>query len=105
MSFDRPTGVPVLIEITTTNGNVDNITQAVLDYANGLLTGLAGFVIGADVSPFEIAGAIMSQYPSYYISLVEVSLQSPMDFTTDPIEIAVNEIAQTQLSYITVNVS
>ena len=76
-----------------------------LDYANGLINGLQGFVIGADVSPFEIAGAIMSEYPGYYISSVEVSLQSSVSYSTNPIPVGVNEIATTQESYITVTIS
>ncbi len=59
---------------------------------------------GADVSAFEIAGAINSVYPAYYISNVEVSLEASPDYATTPIAIGVNQIAQTQLSYITVNV-
>lgn len=100
--FDRPTTVGILIQVTTTNGNADNITQAILDYANGVINGLAGFVVGADVSPFEIAGAIMSEYPGYYISQVEISLTSPVSYTTNVIPIAVNQIAHTQSSYISV---
>lgn len=100
--FDRPTAVPVVIKVTTSNGNSGNIIQAVLDYANGLINNLSGFVVGNDVSPFEISGAIMSLYPSYFISKVEVSLQSSISYSTTTIPIAVNQIATTQQSYITV---
>ncbi|WP_422930149.1 baseplate J/gp47 family protein [Singulisphaera sp. PoT] len=102
VQFDRPTPVDILVKVTTTNGNAANIAQAVLDYADGLINGLAGFVVGADASPFEIAGAIMSEYPSYYIAKVELSPASPISYSTDVIPIAVNQIARTQLSYISV---
>lgn len=102
--FDRPTAVSVLIRVTTSNGNVNNIKQAILDYAAGLINGLDGFVVGNDVSPFEISGAIMSLYPSYFISKVEVSYISP-SYVTTTLPIALNEIAYTQGSYITVAVS
>ena len=102
VQFDRPTPVDILVKVTTTNGNAANITQAVLDYAAGLIDGLAGFVVGADASPFEIAGAIMSEYPSYYIAKVELSPASPISYSTDVIPIAVDQIARTQLSYISV---
>ena len=75
VSFDRPTSVGILVQVTTTNGNSASIIPAVLDYANGAINGLAGFVVGADVSPFEIAGAIMSENPGYFISQVEISLE------------------------------
>lgn len=106
VQFDRPARVGILIKVTTTNGNAANISQAVLDYAAGTINGLAGFVVGADVSPFEIAGAIMSEYPGYYISKVEISLStgSP-SYSTAIIAIGVNQIAQTQSSYITVIIS
>lgn len=109
--FDRPSIVNVAIQITTTNGNTANIVQAVLDYAAGLIqvtdqngsTGtLPGFVIGADVSPFEIAAAIVSENPGYYISLVQVSLESSISWSTTPISIAVNEKAATQIAWIDV---
>lgn len=102
VKFDRPEVVGVLIRVTTSNGNATNIANAILDYAAGLLPGLDGFVVGADVSPFEISGAIMSVYPGYFISKVEVSIVSPIVYSTDTLEIAVNEIAYTQNSYITV---
>jgi hypothetical protein len=102
VQFDRPTPVPIVIKITTTNGSTDNITQAVLNYAAGLVNGFTGFVVGSTVSPFEIAGAILSQYPSYFITQVEVSLETDISYSTDTIPIAVNQIATTQLAYITV---
>jgi uncharacterized phage protein gp47/JayE len=102
--FDRPTPVSILINVTTTNGNEANIIQAILDYANGAINGLAGFTVGGDVSPFEIAGAILTQYPGYYINQVEISLTSPIIYTTDVIAIGINQIAQTQASYITIAV-
>lgn len=102
VKFDRPAEIGILIKVTTTNGNSGDITQAVLDYAAGLINGLSGFIVGADVSPFEISGAVMQEFPNYYISKVEISLTSPVVYSTDVIPIAVNQIAVTQLSYITV---
>lgn len=105
VKFDRPSVIGILVKITTTNGGTANIMQAVLDYANGLISGFPGFVVGADVSPWEIAGAITTIYPNYYISKVELSLVSPIVYSTDSIPIAVNQVAYTQNSYITVVVS
>jgi hypothetical protein len=105
VKFDRPTVIPVLIRVTASNGSTANIIQAVLDYAAGLINGLKGFVIGNDVSPFEIAGAIMSEYPGYFISKIEVSLESSVSYSTTTIPIAINQIAYTQFSYVTVIIS
>ena len=101
--FDRPEQVAILVQVTTTNGNAANIQQAILDYAAGNLDGFAGFVVGASVSPFDIAGAINSVYPSYYLSNVQISLISP-SYSTNPIPIGLNQQAYTQLSYISVNI-
>lgn len=103
--FDIPAKIGILIQVTTTNGNEANIIQAILDYAAGNINGLAGFVVGANVSPFEIAGAIMSEFPAYYIQQVEISLTSPVSYTTNPITINPNQIAVTQASYVSVIIS
>lgn len=100
--FDRPTVIDISIRVTTVNGNTDNIIQAIIDYANGLIDGQAGFVVGEDVSPSLIAGAIVNQFPGYFITKIEVSYSSSISYTTDTLPIALNEIAYTQASYITV---
>ena len=100
--FDRPTTIPVVIKVTTTNGSTANITQAILNYAAGLVNGFAGFVVGANVSPFEISGAILAQYPSYFINKVEVSIETSISYSTNIIDIGTNQIAITQASYITI---
>jgi hypothetical protein len=102
VKFARPSQIGILIKVTTTNGDSANIKQALLDYAAGLLNGFVGFVVGADVSPFELAGAITSQYPTTFISKVEVSYSSVVSYTTNVLAIAINEIATTNSGYITV---
>lgn len=104
VKFDRPQEVGILIQVTTPNGNETNVIQAILDYADGLIDGLQGFVVGAPVSCFEIAGAVMTRYPSYYIKNVEISLVTPISYGTTPIPVGVNQIAFTQASYISVTV-
>lgn len=102
VQFDRPTIRGVVVKVYTTNGNANNIISSVVDYANGLIDGLRGFVVGEDVSPFEISGAIVKQFPDYFITKVEVSYVSPISYTTNTLPIALNEIAYTQSSYVTV---
>lgn len=103
--FDRPAQVGILIEVTTPNGSAPDITRAILDYANGTITGLAGFTVGAHVSPFEIAGAIMSELPAIYVKLVRISILSPVSYQPSEIAIGINQQAFTQASYITIIIS
>lgn len=114
VQFDIPEQIGILVTITTTNGNVHAITQSILDYAAGLLqvtdqngsTGtLPGFVVGADVSPWDIAGAVTAENPGTYISNVQISLSSHVNFVSTPIAIGVNQQAFTQQSFIVVNVT
>jgi len=111
VQFDRPTPVGILVKVTTPNGNGTNVIQSVLDYANGLVETIdqngvsstfPGFVVNGNVSPFEIAAAIAAENPGIYITQVAISLLSPVSYTTNPITIAVNQIAYTQQSYISV---
>ena len=110
--FDRPSNVNIYVKVTTPNGNEDAIIQAILDYADGLIEiinqngttqTLPGFVVGADVSPFDISGAIMAENPGIYLTNVQLSLDG-MTFSNTPVPIGVNQIAYTQASYITVAV-
>jgi Baseplate J-like protein len=114
VSFDRPTTVGILVKVISPNGNSNNIIQAILDYAaglieitgtNGVISAVPGFVVGADVSPFEIAAAIVSENPGTYVSQVQVSLVSSVSYSTDIIAIGVSQQAYTQASYITVSSS
>lgn len=105
VKFDRPSQVGILVRVTTTNGVTGDIQQAVLDYAAGLVDGLTGYVVGGDVSPFEIAGAITREFPQYYLKNVEISLTSPVAYQNSPIAIGVNQIPLTEVGYITVVIS
>lgn len=102
VKFDRPTPIGVYVQVTS-NGNAAAIKQAVLDFANGLIAGLSGFVVGGAVSPFDIAYAIVSEIPGLLVNSVQLApATDPTDFSTDTMLIDVNEIATTQLSYISV---
>jgi hypothetical protein len=95
--FDRPTAVPVGVRVTAVLPNPvtsANIQQAVADYAAGLVEGQPGFVVGGDVSPFDIGAGIWSEFNNVYIRKVEVTLtpSSPAYQTTE-IPIALNQIA------------
>lgn len=100
--FDRPTVIGVVVKVTTPDGNTNNIIQAILNYISGLVDGLAGFVVGADVSTWEIGGAIIKQFPQYTITKLEISYADSISYATTTLPIALNEIAHTPSNYITV---
>jgi len=102
VKFDRPAQIGILIRATVKNVSTDAATQALLDYANGVIPGVAGFVVGASVSPFELAGAIITENPGAYVSSCTISQISPVSFSVSQIPIAVNQIAITSLSNITI---
>lgn len=98
VSFDRPAAVPVLVRVTfrapaSAVSPQDTVVQAVLDYAAGLLDGQAGFVVGSAVSPFEIAGAVMTEFVGVFVQKVEVALKSDGIFQTTEIELTLKQLA------------
>lgn len=105
VKFDRPMEKLLLIRVTIKSSPLDVdtlIPQLVMNYVNGELEGDQSFVVGSDVSPFEISGAINQQEPSIYVRKVEISLVGSGTWSSDVYDIAANEIARTQLSSITV---
>lgn len=98
VKFDRPTSIPVIARVTVRNpGGITNITElvrtAIITYASGGLDGEPGLVVGASVSPFEFASAVNRQTPGIYVQKCEVSLASPISWTTSEIAIALNQKA------------
>jgi hypothetical protein len=107
VQFDRPDEEPVLIRITAKApaaaiNPVGSIKQAVEDYANGLVPDQAGFIVGGAVSPFEIAGAVMSEVDGVYVRKVEVALVSSGVFQTTEIALNLNQLATIDPTNITV---
>ena len=74
-TFDRPSDKPKLVRITVKSGvgidPVDDIKNAVVNYANGLVDGEDGFIVGGNVSAFEIAAAVNDQVASIFVSKCE----------------------------------
>lgn len=106
VSFDRPTAVTMLIRVTVRRGTyVGDLTAlvqaAVLDYATGAIPGEQGFVVGGGVSPFEIAGAIGVRSAGVFVVKVEVAPASSGVYQTDEYAIALDEVATTEASSIT----
>ena len=98
VSFDRPTEVPVQAKVTVRNlGSVTDVPgtvrAAVLAYAAGEIDGEAGFTVGTDVSPFELAGAINIQAPGLFVTSLQLSYTSTTSWVTASLDIALNEVA------------
>ena len=52
---------------------VDSVKKAVVDYANGLVNDEEGFIVGGDVSAFEIGAAVNSQVAGIFVSKCEIA--------------------------------
>ena len=92
VSFVRSIKVTVFVKITVSNNNsaADLTTataDAILAYAAGELQNNPGLIQGQDVSPFEIAGAVVSQVPGAYVSNCQVSLDG-VTYQTTPLPMA-----------------
>lgn len=107
VKFERPGEVPVLARVTIKAGAsladpISAVKDAVVTYATGGEAAEPGFTVGTDVSAFELAGAINRQYPAIFVVKVEVSLASPLAWSTDTIALALNEIASIDAGDVTV---
>lgn len=106
--IDRPTDVPMKIKVTAkvlvSSNAIDNIKDAVIAYANGEIDGGKGFVLGNDVSPYEIGWSINAYMspPSIFISSVEVTTVSDDSYTTSTVPVALWEKASITTSNIDV---
>lgn len=107
VKFDRPDPVAILVRVSVRQGSslADPqiaVRDAVMAYVNGEIPNERGFVVGVDVSPFEIAGAVSYFLPGMFVSKVEVALAPGGAWQTTELTIALDEIATTQSGSITV---
>ncbi|MEJ2896632.1 baseplate J/gp47 family protein [Bordetella avium] len=103
--FDRPVDVPIFIRVTARDSSLDLqalIPDLVMRYVNGEVEGDVSFVVGSDVSTFEIAGAIRQQEPSIMVIKVEWSVVGSGVWSADTLKIPPNKIAITQRSSVQV---
>lgn len=99
--FDTPTIIQISVAVTATvytpvQDPESTIRTAILNYANGLLSGIPGLVVGQNVSAFEIAGAITSQYPGIYVSECYIAFSPSAPSSSDELTIDVYQQAQIQ---------
>jgi len=101
VKFDRPTPVEITVQITSPNAALADLQTAVLSYAAGQVAGYVGWTVGAPVNPFEIAGAILLQFPYMTINSVFVALAPTVPTSSAIIAMNVNQIAFSVASDIT----
>lgn len=98
VKFDRPTPVPIFLRITVRTNNAAYpdipgvVRTALLDYANGLQEGEDGFVVGGDVSAFELASAINREAAPLFVQDLSMSTDG-MTFSAATITITIAQIA------------
>lgn len=98
VKFTRPTAVPVELRVTIGTGSTladpaAAVRAAVLAWAAGEQDGEDGLPVGADVSPFEVAGAVCRVLPGLYVKKVEVATVAAGVWQTDPLAIGLDQIA------------
>lgn len=97
--FDRPVQVPITCRVTVGAGSYTGdleqaVKEAIVAYADGEVDGEEGFVVGGDVSPFEIAAAVNSEVSGVYVGKVELDyVDTPAGWVTEELAIAIDEIA------------
>jgi len=105
VKFDRPNEIALLIRVSVRESTLDVqqlIPDLVMNYVNGGIEGDVSFVVGSDVSTFEIASAINQQEPTIFVKKVELSVVGSGVWSADTMDIAPDQIARTQRSSIQV---
>jgi hypothetical protein len=108
--FDRPDLIQILVRVTvnadaSVQDPITSTQQAILDYANGLIEGEEGLIVGMNVSTFELAGAVNKENPAIYVQNMETSLVSPLNYSNAEIPIEIWQRALIQQSSIIVDVN
>jgi hypothetical protein len=90
--FDRPAPIEIAIQITSANAALSDLQMGVAAYIAGEVANYPAWSVGGDISAFEIAGALLAQYPYMIINQVRISYASSISFGTAVLPIAVNQI-------------
>lgn len=106
VTFRRPIPVPIYVEVTVSQAGAggdptETVKAALAAYASGQQDGEAGLVIGQDVSPFELAGAVQVADPPLYVRDVKIGT-APDALGYAPISITIAQRAQLGEGNITV---
>lgn len=98
VKFDRPDIIQIYVRVTVaTNGaaypDVPALVRAAMvSYADGLQDGETGFVVGGDVSPFELAAAVNRVAAPLYVRACTLSTDG-ITFSAAEIPILINQKA------------
>jgi uncharacterized phage protein gp47/JayE len=109
VKFARPAEVSIYMRVTVRAGAPfadvpGTVRAAILAYANGEQTDEDGFIVGGDVSAFEIASAVNRIAAPIFITNLEMSLDN-VTFSTATIPITIAQVARTLAGYIAVTVA
>lgn len=107
--FQRPEEVEIYMQVTVKAGAPfadvpGTIRAAILAYANGEQTDEDGFVVGGDVSAFEIASAVNRVAAPIYITNLLLSTDN-VTFSAATIPLTISQVARTIAGNISVTVA
>jgi uncharacterized phage protein gp47/JayE len=110
VEFNRPDEINILAKFTVRRGTFvgsiqDAIRDAVMTYADGEFPNEQGFVVGGNVSPFDLSGPVTTLVPGLYVAKVEITspdLPGPPPYSTDEIVIGLDQVPRITPGSITV---
>ena len=104
VAINVPINVLVNIKVLTSVQDATTAVQnALIAYATGQIDGIAGLTVGQNVSAFELAGAITSQYPAIYVQSLYIAKNPTTPTVSTEIAITPYQIATLATGNITVN--
>lgn len=97
VKFSRPDPIPIQVRVTVSNSSSFSnvpalVREAMVNYAMGLQDGEVGFVVGADVSAFELASAVNRSAPPIQVQTVTISTDGTT-FSSASIAITIEQVA------------
>ncbi|WVH05522.1 hypothetical protein KKJFFJLC_00055 [Vibrio phage vB_VpaS_PGB] len=108
VNFDRPTEVPIKIEVTarlvSSTDLVTQIKAGIQEWISGNIEGYRGGSLANDISPFEISSALNEYFtaPTVYVGKVRITTVADDTLSTNDIEINLWEKATVTNENITV---
>jgi len=109
VKFQRPEEVQIYMRVTVKSGSPyadvpGTIRAAILSYAAGDQQEEDGFVVGGEVSAFEIASAVNRVAAPIYVTNLELSLDG-VTYSTATINVNIDQVARVLAGNIAVTVS
>lgn len=98
VKFQRPDVIQIFAKVTVKQGTeiadpATLVRNAITAYASGEVEGEEGFVIGGDVTPWELAGAVNIGAPGLFVLGVEIGLDA-ITLSTANIPINIDQVPQ-----------